>query len=217
MSAESRAEAAPRRDAVELVATILLAVAAVATAWSSYQATRWNGEQAKASGKTNGLRIQAARAAGLGAAQTEVDVATFIEWVGAHAAGDQRLETFYVDRFRAEFRPAFDAWVATDPFVTAGAPPTPFAMSEYELAANEEAARLDREAEASAAEVAKSIQRSGNYVLGVVLFSVALFFAGISTKLKSRPLRIALLVTGCVVFLMTAGWISTFPVRFSVR
>ena len=28
-----------------IVATLLLALAAVATAWSSYQATRWNGEQ----------------------------------------------------------------------------------------------------------------------------------------------------------------------------
>ena len=33
-----------RRDWVEIVATVLLAFAAVATAWSSYQATRWNGE-----------------------------------------------------------------------------------------------------------------------------------------------------------------------------
>jgi hypothetical protein len=47
---------------IEVVATVLLAVAAVATAWSGYQATRWNGEQAKASGTTNRLRIEAARA-----------------------------------------------------------------------------------------------------------------------------------------------------------
>ena len=35
-------------DWAEIGATLLLAVAAVATAWSSYQANRWNGEQAKA-------------------------------------------------------------------------------------------------------------------------------------------------------------------------
>ena len=40
-----------RRDWVEIGATVLLAVAAVATAWSSYEATRWNGEQAKTTGK----------------------------------------------------------------------------------------------------------------------------------------------------------------------
>lgn len=31
---------------LELLATLLLAVAAVATAWSSYQSSRWSGEQA---------------------------------------------------------------------------------------------------------------------------------------------------------------------------
>jgi len=48
------------KDRVELVATVLLSCAAVATAWSSYQATRWNGEQVKASSRTNAIRIEAA-------------------------------------------------------------------------------------------------------------------------------------------------------------
>ena len=52
------------KDRVEVVATVLLALAAVATAWSGYQATRWNGEQTKASSRTNAIRIDAARAQG---------------------------------------------------------------------------------------------------------------------------------------------------------
>ena len=65
--------------------TVLLAMCAVATAWSSYQATRWNGEATKASGRTNALRIEAARAQGLSESQTQVDVATFTQWVDAYA------------------------------------------------------------------------------------------------------------------------------------
>ncbi len=53
--------AARSRNRHEVVATLLLAVAAVATAWASYQATRWNGEQARATSRTNALRIEAAR------------------------------------------------------------------------------------------------------------------------------------------------------------
>ena len=53
-----RASGAPQRDWVEIVATLPPALAAVATAWSSYQATRWNGKQAKAAGRTNAIRIQ---------------------------------------------------------------------------------------------------------------------------------------------------------------
>jgi hypothetical protein len=110
-----------RRDWVEIVATVLLALAAVATAWSSYQANRWNGEQTKSAGRVNAVRIEAARAQGLAQGQTQVDVATFVQWVNATAGDDIELATFYRDRFRPEFRPAFDAWQATDPLVDPGA------------------------------------------------------------------------------------------------
>jgi hypothetical protein len=94
---------------IEVLATVLLAVGAVATAWSGYQATRWNGEQAKAAGTTNKIRIDAARAQGLSQAQTQVDVATFAQWVDAYAHEDTQLADFYFKRFRKEFRPAVDA------------------------------------------------------------------------------------------------------------
>ena len=128
---------ASARDRVEIVATVLLSVAAVATAWSSYQAARWNGEQAKTASRVNATRVEAARAQGLAEAQTEVDVATFIQWVDASANDDVELKDFYEERFRDEFKPAFEAWLATDPLVTADAPPTPFAMPEYKLEAGE--------------------------------------------------------------------------------
>jgi hypothetical protein len=207
---------APRGERLELFSTVLLAVAAVLTAWSSYQATRWNGEQAKASARTNAIRIEAARAASLGEAQTEVDVATFIEWVDAENHGEDDLADFYVERFRAEFRPAFDAWIATSPFDDRNAPPTPFAMDEYQVESRNEADRLDAAAEVSAAEVRRDIQRSSNYVLAVVLFAVVLFFGGMSTKLGSRRLRVALVASGYAVLITAIAWIATFPVRLSV-
>ena len=201
---------------VEVVATVLLAVAAVATAWSGYQATRWNGEQAKASGTTNAIRIDAARAQGLSQAQTQVDVATFTQWVDAYAHEDTQLADFYFKRFRTEFRPAVEAWLATMPLKNPNAPLTPFAMPQYRLAATAEARRLDAAAELSAATVRRNIQRASNYILGVVLFSVSLFFAGMSTKLSDARLRTITLALGCVVFLGTLIWIATSPVSIAV-
>jgi hypothetical protein len=195
---------------------VLLALAAVATAWSSYQATRWNGEQVKASSQANAMRIQAARQAGLAESQTEVDVATFIQWVDATAVDDDELADFYRDRFRAEFLPAFDAWLSTDPLTNDEAPPTPFAMDEYRLAATAEAERLDVESERMAARARRYVQRSANYVLGVVLFAVALFFAGMSTKLTRPGLRQALVAVGCAVFVVAVAWIATFPMSVSL-
>jgi hypothetical protein len=207
---------ASKRDWVELSATLLLALAAVATTWRSYQAARWNGEQAKVSSAVNKTRIEAARAPDLANAQQEVDVATFSQWVNAYARKEGRLAGFYFKRFREEFKPAVTAWLATRPLENDGAPLTPFAMPEYRLAARTEAERLDRRDEELAAQVRRNIQRSTNYVLGVVLFAVALFFAGMSTKLTGPAPRKALLLVGWVVFTGAAAWIATSPVSVSV-
>ena len=64
--------------------------------------------------------------------------------------------------------------------------------------------------------VRRNIQRSTNYVLCVVLFAAALFFAGISTRFESDRLRAACLGMGMFVFLGTLVWLATFPVSLSV-
>src|SRR3954453_3067447 len=200
----------------ELVVTLLLVVAALGTSWSSYQATRWNGEQAAAAGRTSSVRISAARAQGQAQAQTQVDVATFIAWADADRQGNHQLAAFYVARFRDEFKPAFDAWRATAPFTNPDAPPTPFAMPEYQLASRTEAEQLDADSQASAAQVLLYIQRSSNYVLTVVLYAVVLFFAGMSTRLKSARLRWVMTLAGCAVLLGAVAWLATFPVSVQV-
>jgi hypothetical protein len=203
-------------ERVEMLAAVLLALAAVATAWSSYQASRWNGEQAKAFSRANAARIESTRASGLAEAQTQIDVATFIQWVDAYALGERRLADFYFKRFRKEFKPAVDAWVATRPLRNPDAPLTPFAMPQYRLAASREAARLERDAEAFSAEARTNVQHATNYVLAVVLFATALFFAGMSARLRTRRLRVALLAFGVVVFVGTALWVATSPISVSV-
>ena len=178
------AQAAPaagapdRRGRVEIVAVVLLAVAAVATAWGPDQPG--TGRRPRPRVASTPCGIDAAHAQGLAEGQTQVDIATFIQWVNATAIDDDRARRLLLARFRPEFRPAFDAWQATDPLTNPDTPPTPFAMDEYQLEARTEAERLDAEAEEMAATVRRNIQRSANYVPAVVLFAVALFFAGMS-------------------------------------
>jgi Domain of unknown function (DUF4337) len=201
---------------VELVAAVLLALATVATAWSGYQASRWNGEQAKAFSRGNAARIESTRAAALANAQTQIDVATFTQWVDAYAQEQTELADFYFARFRPEFKPAIDAWVATRPLRNPDAPLTPFAMPEYQLAAREDARELEAEAETLSATARANVQRATNYVLAVVLFATALFFAGMSARFRTNRLRLALLSFGVAILLGTVAWIATFPVSISV-
>ena len=203
-------------ERLEVVATILLALATVGTAWSGYQAARWNGEQAKAASRANAARIASSKAAARADAQTQIDVATFTAWVDAYAQKQTELADFYLERFRAEFKPAVDAWIATRPLKNPDAPLTPFAMPQYKLAEREEADRLAAQGEVLAAKARTDIERSTNYVLAVVLFAAVLFFAGMSSKLETPLFRRVLLILGIVTFAATIGWLATFPVSLSI-
>lgn len=205
-----------RRDRHELLVTLLLVAATLGTSWSSYQAARWHGEQARETSLTSATRVEAARAAGLGEDQTGIDVATFIAWADADGRGEDDLADFYVERFRDEFKVAFDAWIATRPFQDADAPSTPFAMDQYQVEARNEATRLDGVAATSAAKIGEDIQRASNYVLTVVLYATALFFAGMSTKLSGRRPRTTALAVGYLVLGGTLAWIATFPVSIRI-
>ena len=104
----------------------------------------------------------------------------------AYVREETELADFYEARFRAEFEPAVEAWIATRPLQNADVPLTPFAMPEYKLAARAEAAGAGGEGRGVVAGAGVNVQRATNYVLGVVLFASALFFAGMSSKLGTR-------------------------------
>jgi hypothetical protein len=200
----------------ELAATLLLAMAAVATAWSAYQSARWHSEQAKAQSGSIAARVESTRAANVANRQAQIDVALFTQWVDAFARNETELSAFYRKRFRPEFQPAFVAWVATRPRTNSNAPLSPFAMPQYKLAATAQAERLETQAAAFSQDVGSFIQRADDYSLAVVLFAAALFFAGISTRLHSPTPRMAILGLGYALFLGSVIWIATFPVTLSV-
>ena len=200
----------------ELAATVLLAMAAVATAWAAYQSARWHGEQAKAQSASIAARVESTRSANVANRQAQIDVALFTQWVDAYARNETELADFYRQRFRAEFRPAFEAWVATRPRTNPDAPLSPFAMPQYKLAATATADRLEAQAAAMSQRVGRFIQRADDYALAVVLFAASLFFAGISTRLRSPTTRMVVLGLGYALFLGNLIWIATFPVSLAV-
>jgi hypothetical protein len=205
----------PRRDErLALLATLLLALATVCTAWSSYQASRWHGEQALAQSSATSTRLESTRASGLANREVQVDVAVLIQWVDAHAAGDVDLAEFYEARFSDRLRPAFRAWIAQRPFDDPDAESDPFALSEYEVPALDKASELEAQASADGEEARENIQRADNYVRGGPLRLIPL----LRRPQHARPHR----PRACRgpghrvdVLVCTAIWIATFPVTVS--
>jgi hypothetical protein len=204
---------AERREwTAEIAATVLLALAAVATAWAGYQASQWHGEQALAASRATATRVESTRASDEANRQVQVDVAAFTQWVDAVAQEEPRLAAFYRGRFRDEFRPAFDRWLASRPLRNPEAPKTPFALPEYRLQATQEADRLQADAEEAGGEVRTDVERAEDYVLAVVLFATAIALAGIGARLRLFPIRATVIAVGWTVFIGTVAWLATFPV-----
>ena len=142
-SESARATETRWKQTVEIIEAALLAIVAVATAWSGYQAARWDGRQAELYGTSSTMRNEADQALTLGGQQRLLDVTTFNTWIEARNEGRDDLAALYERRFSPEFKVAFDAWIALDPFSNPDAPPGPGFMPEYENHLLDEGARLN--------------------------------------------------------------------------
>ncbi|MDD5668067.1 MAG: hypothetical protein PHS26_12290 [Actinomycetota bacterium] len=187
---------------LEILATILLALATVATTWCAYQASRWSSREAVLFNEANAARVHAAEADDLADTQLDIDVEVFLVYVMALRKGDA-AEAEYIEAglFRDEMKDAVEAWIAADPMNDPAVPSTPFEMPQYVNASREEADRLEAEASAKVEEAKEAIEISDFYVLLTVLFASVLFFAGICTKFKNPAIRITVLVIGATFFI----------------
>lgn len=198
---------------LEIITTVLLALATVASAWSAYQAARWRSCEASAFSDANAARVHAAEAYDLADSEMDIDVEMFLAYVDALRAGDQDTVRLYEDYlFREEMKVAVAAWRERDPLNDPEAPETPFAMPEYENANRREGGMLEKEAQARMEEAREAIRDSDFYILLTVLFASVLFFAGICAKLKTPWIRITVLIMGVAIFLATLSVMFSRPV-----
>src|SRR6266496_5906309 len=117
-----------RVEVIEIIEAAILALVAVATAWSGYQAAKWAGNRAEQYANASRLRVTAEGLATLAGQERIYDSDTFNSWLAAKLDGKSQTAEFFERRFRDEYRPAFAAWMKTDPFNNAQAPPGPIFM-----------------------------------------------------------------------------------------
>ena len=196
---------------LEFAAAVLLGLAGVAAAWCTYQAAEWDGNQSFEYTTASGLNVRSARASAEANALRAVDLAVFTSWVDAYAQGDSLREAFYRERFRPEFRPAFDVWVESRPLLNPDAAPSPFALSEYRLAAEDEAQELQSSAEAALERGELANFYSDRFVLNAALMAVVLFLTGIAQHFKVPGIQRGLLVVAGGVFLLAVVNILSLP------
>ena len=103
-----------RFEAIEIIEALILALVAVATAWSGYQAAQWAGKRAQQYAEASRLRVTAEGLATLSGQERIYDSDTFNSWVAAKLDGKEKAAEFFERHFSDEYRPAFTAWLSTD-------------------------------------------------------------------------------------------------------
>lgn len=194
----------------EIIATVLLAVAALSTAWSGYQASLWDGIQSSDYSQASALRVESTRRFTEANQYRLADLSLFENYVDARLTGETEVATFYRQRFRDEFVPAVEAWEATDQ-TDPDAPSGPFEMEEYHLAVEDEAKDLEARAHATFEDGEAANDYSDTYVATTLFFASALFFAAISERFSIVPARVALLTMSALGLVTGIAVAATQP------
>jgi hypothetical protein len=197
--------------ALEIGEAILLAIVAIATAWSGYQSALWDGRSAKLYGTSSRTRVTATKDQTRAGQEQLYDATTFNFWLQAKLSGKAALASAFQKRFRIEYRPAFHAWLGTEPFTNPHAPPGPILMPQYHNALLEQSAREDKHASEVFEQGATARERGDKYVRTTVLLATVLFLIAVSQRFGYFKVRVALLGTGLVLLVISLVSIATYP------
>lgn len=202
-----------RRERVfEVASAVALALVAVATAWSGYQATRWTDAQSARYAQASAERVQATRDSTLAGQLRLYDLVLVNNWLNAHASGDMALETEFRRRFRPEFQPVFDAWLAMDPFNNPDAPPGPLFMPQYASSLPGSEDQLEADANQKFTEGQTAAEQSAAYVLNTVFLAMVLFLTSMAEHFEWHPLRAAILGVAVLMLLFAVYHLVIYPI-----
>ena len=200
-----------REEVIEILEAIVLAIVAVATAWSGYQTARWDGRQAHLYGISSKDRAKSTQASTLGGQQRLYDSSMVSAWLAAYATGNVKLAKIYERRFRPELVPAFRAWLATDPLTNPMAPPGPLFMPQYHVAANARAAALDHRASVAFDAGTEARETGDRYLRNTVLLATVLFLTALGMRFKVFGVRLALVGVSAVLLGVALYFVFTYP------
>ncbi|MFL5863562.1 MAG: hypothetical protein ACJ780_22770 [Solirubrobacteraceae bacterium] len=215
--AEHKKHAAAEKDDqhhdrwLSIIEAVLLSLVAVLAAYSGYAAAKWGTESSVSLAKASAARTKASRADLEGIVTRTLDSASFNAWFTAFTAGNRNAERLAVKRMRPGYRPAFNAWLATDPAHNPNAPPGPAYMPQYVIPQDVAARSYDAEADAAFAEGASAGSTADKYIRDTVFLATVLFLVGISGHFRIRVARFGLIGIGTALLVFAVIQLLGLP------
>ena len=200
-----------RAQWIEMVEALVLAIVAVATAWSGYQASKWDALSAQHYNLASRTTVLSEARATLAGQDRLDDITTFNAWLAAKAVGHDKLAELYQHRFRPEYATAFAAWWKLDPLNNPSAPPGPIFMAEYVNANGQESAKLAEQAKGYYENGVSTRETGDKYVKITVFLATVLLLTALSQRFEILGPRVAVVAVAFVLLVMSTYWILTFP------
>ena len=196
---------------LSVIEAVMLAIVALLAAYTGYASAKWNTESSVRLAQASAARTEANRAELDAQNLRNFDSTTFNPWFTAYVAGDTTSQAVAERRFRPAFKVAFDAWIATDPFTNAKAPPGPTYMPQYKQPELAAAATLDKNATEDYTMGVQAGSNADNYIRDTIYLATILFLIGISGHFRFLRIRVALVVLSGIMMIVALVEIAASP------
>jgi hypothetical protein len=196
---------------LSIVEALLLSLVAVLAAYSGYAAAKWGTESSVTLAKASAERTKANRADTEGIVTRTLDSASFNAWFTAFTSGNANDQRLAEKRMRPGYRPAFNAWMATDPAHNPNAPPGPAYMPQYVIPQDAAAKAHDARADAAFAKGTEAGQTADKYIRATVFLATVLFLVGISGHFRIRQARMGLIAAGGLLLAFAVIQLLSLP------
>jgi hypothetical protein len=196
---------------LSIIEAVLLSLVAVLAAYSGFAAAKWGTKSSVELARASSLRTTSNRYATEAIVTRTLDSVSFNAWFSAFVSGNRRAEQLAVRRFRPGYRPAFNAWIATDPLHNPHAPPGPAFMPNYVIPAAAIATADERAADESFRQGSEAGETSDSYIRDTVFLATVLFLVGISGQFRIKPARFGLIGVGAALLVFAVVTLLGLP------
>ncbi len=204
-------DTAHRDRVISIVEALTLSLVAVVAAYSGFAAAKWGTESSVSLARAAALRTKASRADLEALVTRTQDSVSFNAWFTALVAGNVKAQRIAIRRLRPGYRPAFYAWLATDPAHNPHSPPGPAYMPQYVIPQQAVATADDGAADAAFARGEAAGATSDQYVRDTVFLATVLFMIGISSHFTLRQARYGLVAIALVLFAFSVVQLAGLP------
>jgi hypothetical protein len=212
---EAKAEAKEQKDRhnrrVTIIEAVLLSLVAVLAAYSGYAAAKWGTESSVTLAKASAERTRSNRYDNEAIVTRTLDSVSFNAWFTAFVNGNRKAEKLAIQRLRPGYRPAFRAWLATDPAHNPHAPPGPSDMPQYVIPEAALATAVDKKADAYFIEGSDAGDTADKYIRDTVFLASVLFLVGISSQFSLKGARYGLIGVGAAILVFAVIQLLGLP------